>query len=66
MPLKSTESSYYSRWRQSGFFGAKTGLGGRLGAQTRDRAFGRPRKDVTTVVTFDSINYNQLVIRQRS
>ena len=42
MPLKTAESSFHSRWRQSGFFGAKTGLGGRLGAQTRDRAFGRP------------------------
>ena len=37
------KSSYYSRWRRSGFFGAVSGLGGRLGAQARDRAFGRPR-----------------------
>ena len=34
---------YNPRWRRSGFFGAESGLGGRLGAQARDRAFGRPR-----------------------
>eukprot|EP01046_Picozoa_sp_COSAG06_P015551 COSAG06_NODE_1001_length_11135_cov_3.577111_3_plen_128_part_00 len=44
MPLRTAKSSYYSRWRRSGFFGAVSGLGGgRLGAQARDRAFGRPR-----------------------
>jgi hypothetical protein len=43
MPLRTAKSSYYSRWRRTGFFGAVSGLGGRLGAQARDRAFGRPR-----------------------
>ena len=42
-PLRTAKSSYYPRWRRSGFFGALGGLGGRLGAQARDRAFGRPR-----------------------
>jgi hypothetical protein len=43
MPLRKSKSSYNPRWRRSGFFGAVSGLGGRLGAQARDRAFGRPR-----------------------
>ena len=43
MPLRKSKSSYYPRWRRSGFFGVGGGLGRRLGAQARDRAFGRPR-----------------------